>query len=457
MILRLTLLALLPIVTGLAAFGAAYFLFYSRGYEPPPQVEVPLHYPTSPGLVPRAATDLTTPQVQSGLLLVDALHSNGFVIDELLSLQTRVSDRGYDMRLLGGFEPLDESSRLQLLEAGLRGADSFAVILPEDGFGPREAALVERFVQKGGKLLLVSDPGRPHQINSLAESFGLKFQPDYLYNQVEHDLNFSNIFIRDFQPDALTAGLDSITLYGAGSIQSTGSGLAFTDLNTESSLLESTDRHSPMAWGDRRNVLSIADFTFMAPPQDTLLDNGKLLSNIADYLTTSERSYELTDFPHLYSDAVDILLADPSFITIGLNLKNGLAAYGLSAKISGVEDISRDTVFLGLYDDVAEVSQYLQAAGVRVDDTLGTPFAPELGLEGTAVTVLDQNQDRQVLVVLADTPGTLTSAVSRLLGGAFRSDLVSDSIGVLKEPAGAQRPLDTNNPRQPERPRALGE
>ena len=85
MILRLTLLALLPIVTGLAAFGAAYLLFYSRGYEPPPQVEVPLHYPTSPGLVPRAATDLTTPQVQSGLLLVDALHSNAFVIDELLS------------------------------------------------------------------------------------------------------------------------------------------------------------------------------------------------------------------------------------------------------------------------------------------------------------------------------------------------------------------------------------
>ena len=120
----------------------------------------------------------------------------------------------------------------------------------------------------------------------------------------------------------------------------------------------------------------------------------------------------------------------------------------MSAEISGIEDISRDTAFLGLYDDVAEVSQYLQAAGVRVDDTLGTPFALELGLEGTAVTVLDQNQDRQVLVVLADTPETLTSAVSRLLGGAFRGDLVSDSLGVLKGSAGAQRPLDTNNPRQ---------
>ena len=98
----------------------------------------------------------------------------------------------------------------------------------------------------------------------------------------------------------------------------------------------------------------------------------------------------------------------------------------------GVEDVSRDTVFLGLYEDAAQVSQYLQAAGVRVDDTLSAPFAPDLDLEGTAITMLDRNQDRYVMVVLADSPETLTDAVSRLVAGDFREDLVSDFLGVRK-------------------------
>ena len=78
------------------------------------------------------------------------------------------------------------------------------------------------------------------------------------------------------------------------------------------------------------------------------------------------------------------------------------------------------------------MSQYLQAAGIRVDDTLGTPFAPDLEQERTAITLLDRNQDRYVLVVLADTPGTLRDAVNRLLTGEFRGDLVTDFVGVHK-------------------------
>ena len=94
--------------------------------------------------------------------------------------------------------------RQQQLEAKLRKADSFAVIAPRSSYSESEAALVESFVRKGGKLLLVSDPSRPQQINSLAEWFGLDFLPDYLYNTIDYDLNFRNIFVRDFQPDRLT-------------------------------------------------------------------------------------------------------------------------------------------------------------------------------------------------------------------------------------------------------------
>ena len=87
---------------------------------------------------------------------------------------------------------------------------------------------------------------------------------------------------------------------------------------------------------------------------------------------------------------------------------------------------------MGLYGDSPQVGQYLQAAGVRVDDTLGTAFAPELELAGTAITVLAQGQGRDMLIILADTPQTLDGAVGRLISGEFRGDLVSDFVAVRK-------------------------
>ena len=356
-------------------------------------------------------------------MLVDTLHDNAFREAEIITLSSRVANRGYDVEFVGSD-----------LEEKLRRADSFLVILPRAAYSEAEAALVERFVGKGGKLLLVSDPTRPQQINSLAERFGLNFQPDYLYNVKEYDLNFQNIIVREFQPDELTTGLDAISLYTAGSIRSSGPGLVFTDANTRSSVVETIEGLCAIAWGDSRNVLAIADFTFMVPPYNSLLDNDRLVSNIADYITSSEREYDLADFPHFYEvgseNNVDILLGQPSLWSIGTELKTGLSSQRVSSQIRGVEDVSRDTVFLGLYKDALQVSQYLQAAGIRIDDALGTPFAPDLDLNGTAVTVLDRSQDRHVLVILADTPGTLSYTVKRLLTGEFRSDLATDFVGV---------------------------
>ena len=89
-------------------------------------------------------------------------------------------------------------------------------------------------------------------------------------------------------------------------------------------------------------------------------------------------------------------------------------------------------MFLGLYEDASLVGQYLQAAGIRVDDTLGTSFAPELELQNTAVTVLEQGEGRNILIILSDTPATLAGAAARLISGEFRADLVSDFVAIRK-------------------------
>ena len=438
MLLKLSLLILLPLFAA-AAFGGVFLYFYQGGYDAPESTDIPYHEIPARSAASGKVADSPAGQERRGLLLVDAQHVNAFGEGEIISLSSKVADRGFEVEFVGDFTPVVDpeqiAPRYQQLAAKLRQADSFAVILPQTPYSDAEAALVESFVRKGGKLLLVSDPSRPQQINSLAERFGLDFQPDYLYNTVDYDLNYRHIFVRDFQPDRLTAGLDSITLYMAGSIRSPGSGLAFIDANTRSSLLESGGDHSPMAWGDSRNVLAVADLSFMVPPQDSLTDNDRLVSNIADYLTESERTYGLADFPHFYEtgpdNEVDILLGQSSLLSSGLRVKSGLAAYGLSSEISSVEDLGRDTVFLGLYGDSSQVAHYLQTAGVRVDDTLGTPFTQDLALAGNGVIVLDRGQDgRYVLIVLADTPETLAATVAGLVSGEYRGGLLSDFVGV---------------------------
>ena len=440
MLPKLALLVLLPLFAA-AAFGGVFFYFYQGGYDPPPASDIPYHEIPARAADSGTVADSPGGRERQGLLLVDAQHVNSFQEGETISLSSKVADRGFEVEFVGDFSPVEDpeqiAPRLQQLAAKLRQADSFAVILPQMPYSEAEAALVERFVRKGGKLLLISDPSRPQQINTLAERFGLDFQPDYLYNTVENDLNFRHIFVRDFQPDRLTAGLGSVTLYMAGSIRSPGPGLAFTDSNTRSSLLESAGDLSPMAWGDSRNVLAVADLSFMVPPQDSLLDNDRLVSNIADYLTDSEREYDLADFPYFYKtgpdSGVDILIGQPSLLSAGLQVKSSLAAYRLSPEISPVEDLSRNTAFLGLYEDAAQVAHYLQTAGVRVDDSLGTPFTQDLGLAGTGIIVLDRGQDgRYVLIVLADTPETLAATAAGLISGEYRGGLVSDSVGVHK-------------------------
>ena len=237
MLPKLALLVLLPLFAA-AAFAGVFFYFYQGGYDPPPDSNVPFHEIQSRDATSGKIADLPGDQERQGLLLVDAQHFNDFQNREIISLTSKVADLGLEVEFLGNFSQTSDASqaasRLQQLSAKLRQADSFVVILPRMPFSDSEASLVENFVRKGGKLLLVSDPSGPQQINSLAERFGLDFQPDYLYNTVDYDLNFRNIFVREFQPDRLTSGLDSITLYMAGSIRSPGPGLAFIDSTTPS-------------------------------------------------------------------------------------------------------------------------------------------------------------------------------------------------------------------------------
>ena len=190
---RLLIVGLAPIVAAVTFVGLFYF-YYQGNYSPAPSVDIPFEQIDSPGVAPAPAADLGRVQNREGLLVIDALHKNAFTENEVVDLTSWIANRGYDVEIIG----MSENGGLQLLEEKLRRADSFVVMLPQQAYSEAEADLVERFVDKGGKLLLVSDPTRPSQINALAKRFGLEFRPDYLYNTVEYDQNFRHIFPSGF-------------------------------------------------------------------------------------------------------------------------------------------------------------------------------------------------------------------------------------------------------------------
>ena len=168
-------LLVLP-VFAVAFFLAAYFFFYQGGYSPPDAPDIAFEEIAT---IPSAAADFTDQPIFSGdavgaatrgILLVDTAHRNAFNRREIVTLLSRVSDRGY------AIEFMSEAGALQMKE-NLRQADAFMVISPIEPYLREEADQVVDFVERGGKLLLIADPGRPNQLNSLSERLGISFQP----------------------------------------------------------------------------------------------------------------------------------------------------------------------------------------------------------------------------------------------------------------------------------------
>ncbi len=421
-------------VLAIVVFAASYFYFYTgSGYSAPPNPEVPVAYLTAPVSLSGPFED--APRISRGTLVVDGLHGNNTSESELSAFLALVRDRGYDVEILGeparfgGFLSSDPSAGFKQLEEHLRGADSLLVAAPRDRYSPEEIDLVEEFViRRGGKLLMISDATRRNQVNTLAGRFGVSFQPDYLFNTVEYDLNFQNVIVRDFLPSEITRGVGQISLYSTSSVKGPGPGLAVADGNTRSSISESPGPFYPLVQAGEDRVLALGDLTFMVPPRNSVLDNNRLLANIASFLTDSEREFVLSDFPGFFKDGVDILPGRPGLLDLASDVGAAVSNY----RVATSEDITRDTVFLGLYDDGAEAAQYLQLAGVQLDGGLRTPFTADMDTAGTGVVLLHAGPERRALVVLADSRESLDKLVSRLRSGEFRDGLVDDFVGVYR-------------------------
>ena len=425
----------IPLLIAAVYFLVALFTFYRGSYDAPETLDLKFEEVTTPVSAHTVFTE--QPEIRTGITVIDGVHDNDFDPIEIVSLQSSLANRGITVDFMGmptgfgGFRRTTSADRLELLESKLRQAGSFVVISPREPYSIAEKGLVRRFVDKGGRLLLISDPSRTQQINTLAEEFGLSFQPGFLYNQVDYDLNHRNIFVQDFSDDPVTEGLSRVVFYTAGAIRSGGPALAYTDGNTFSNLVEGIEPFYPLTKSRQENVLAVGDITFMVPPQNSILDNNRLIANISEFLASSGRGFELADFPYFFDGPTDIVLGNQSLLELGAGMRRALSSFQIDAQVRNREQPGEELIFLGLFDDAVQAERHLRQVGIQVGETLRTPFSPDLDPQGSAIISLQSQEDRHILIVLADTVDTLRDATARLESGAFRDVIVSEMLGVI--------------------------
>ncbi|MCP4363167.1 MAG: hypothetical protein GY796_34635 [Chloroflexi bacterium] len=346
---------------------------------------------------PKSLSFIDDPQTGQGAVLLDVAHNNQFTLDELGYLSGRLSDRGYEMIPFSGGN----------LAASLRAANAFVVITPLQAFSFAELQAVKDFVDRGGRLFLAGDPTRYEisveedlfsftiiidddeiPLNSLANEFDVGFNGDYLYNMTDNEGNFRNIIVSEngFAESELTADLGPIVFYGAHSLDvgPRAEALLAGDDHTWTS---DTDRPGGLtlaATSEEGRVLAVSDIHFLMAPYYTVLDNGRFIAHIADFLTeTDARGYVLTDFPYFYERPVDLVYTGAPDLGPGafdqvITLQEAFQQVDKELNLAAAPTSDADTLYLGLYNQSEEVADILASYGITF--TIEPPILTEAEL-----------------------------------------------------------------------------
>jgi hypothetical protein len=402
---------------------------------------------------------ITTPQVeaikqQGGIVLVDYAHSNQFLPNEIQTLTDALNQRGAQV---------DFDSDSTTLASRLKSASAYVVISPSTAFTSEEISLVQDFVGRGGRLSVFTDAtrgqifydfqGNPvgntpdvNAANPLVEPFGITFNADYLYNLVENEGNFRNVYFQSFGKSDLTWGLSKVALYGTHSVETdTGLALLVGGDKTLSSATDATPGTDPKkGWAAAvlskdGNVFAAGDFTFLMPPYNTVGDNSALINNIADFLLSSQRKVILSDFPYIFNGTtVDVLPTSKvqmsAEITGSLSkLQTSLASTNIDLKVVKDAPISGNVIVLGTFSPSDDLTKFVEPFNLKLDDLsefVEIPQFGKLGRSGNGLLLLNRSEQVTTLVLLADTQDDVTTLLDTLSSGDLTGCLLQEDVGV---------------------------
>jgi hypothetical protein len=420
----------LPLLLGTAllVFALQLLYFYSGVSSPPPAEAY------NASFIPISTLPVTPYEGEriwkGGLVLIDMAHENDLTEEELSPLLERIASRGAHARILRERKAWEES---------LQEARGLVLINPTKPPSLEEAAALQRFVERGGRLLLLSDPTRTSLINSFSSPFEIVFRGGYLYDLRENEGNYRYVSIRNWTPSEVTEGVRWVTLYVATSIDPSEDGIAFASPTTRSSEDRTREDLTPIVLREGK-VLAVGDLTLFTPPYHTVRDNNRLLSNVVDFLLGGERIYTVSDFPHYFGKEVQIVLSNLSHLTEGIRLKALLEVGGRKGVLVVRNESGGDAIYVTPYSDLMEASRYLDAEGISlIGDRIRIRDLGEVPWADSSLVYLLQREDRTLLFLLFDKETDLEEALDRLEDGEIQRSLLTDALAYLPSPPASQQ------------------
>jgi hypothetical protein len=402
---------------------------------------------------------VSTPQTEEikqkgGVVLVDYSHSNSFQPNEIQMLVNALGERGARLEL---------NSDSTKLEAQLKYAGAYVVISPAYNFTSDEIRLVQDFVGYGGRLAVFTDAtrgtisydffGSPtssmpdvNTANPLLEPFGITVNADYLYNLVDNEGNFRNVYFENFGKSDLTWGLKKVALYGVHSME-TDSGLPLLTGSdkTFSSQTDAIPGNDPkMGWAaailsEDGNVLAVGDFTFLMPPYNTVADNGTFINNIADFLVSGARKVALSDYPYIFKSK-DVHVLPTSNVQLTAEMTGALSRLQSDLKTVNNEltvireaPSEGDLIVLGTFSPGDDLAKYVEPFNLTLDDLsqfIEVPHFGKIGRSGNGILLFSPSSRGNTLVLLADTVDDLTTLMDTLSSGNLSGCVLQGDLGV---------------------------
>jgi hypothetical protein len=384
-----------------------------------------------------------------GVVLVDYFHANQFQPAEIQSLREAVEGRG------GRLETITDSTSLT---NRLKYASSLIVISPSVAFTSDEIRAVTKFVERGGRLAVFTDATRGltytdfftgatismpdiNAVNPLLANHGISVNNDYLYNLIENEGNFRNVFFGDFGKDELTFGLTQVAFYGTHSVEAESGQILL--LGADQTYSSITDAHNPAEGGaalsEDGNVVAFGDFTFMTPPYNTVSDNGILIANIADFLLGSTLKPSLATFPYVFSQP-DLQVYPSSKVQMTAEivgalgrLQTSLQAVNVNMQISTKEPTDGDKLILGTFTPTEDLVPFLEPFDLQMDESsefVELPGFGNIGRLGNGILLFESGTNGNTIILLADTVTDLTYLLDAISSGSLGSCVLQGDIGL---------------------------
>ena len=448
-------LVLLPVLARAVWFYQGIF-WRSASIATPDYGSFTIPQPPLSTPLPESETDRAS---SPAIILLDQAHSNLFSPSELESLSGILHSRGARMESVayGSYEDRSLSDQLKY-------ASAYISLCPIKTFSTAEIQLLQDFVRRGGRLLILTDPTRSAVMydyygygsaavtadviaaNSLLAPFDITFLDDYLYNMTEYEGNFRNVYFRDFSAHPLTKNLSTVVLYAAHSLQTdTGTVLIQSSRTTLSSRTDASGGFAVAALDASTNVLAIGDMTFLQPPYNQVADNAVLIQHVADFLLDAPRIHDLKDFPFLFQREVVIVPMEDVILSSTLlgpiqALQQDLSGVGIGSTLATQAAAGKDLIVLGTYTSQG-IDAYLKPHGIRLPSAGMAPsFSRPPGIEipglgsispfGIGLILFTRTGTQSTLVLLAEDSTTLTDLMNVIGPEGFSECVLQGNVAV---------------------------